>query len=110
VQHAGVLHLVEQRVDVGHLDPAAGGAGEERLGAGAHRTAGTGAGPPRHVAGLPEVQDGVVPAQDGEAAVLVQDLEAQLLGVEGDSRHDVADRKRGNGAAEGHAATVVSGP
>ena len=97
----------EQRVDVGDLDPAAGRAGEERLGAGPDRPLQRVALPPFLVGGLPQVHDGVVPAQHGEAAVVVQHLEAEPVAVEGDGRGGVAHREGRDRAAERHGWPLV---
>ncbi len=92
----------EQRVDVGDLDPAARCAGEERLGTGPDRPLQRVAVPPFLVRGLPQVHDSVVPAQHGEAAVVVQHLEAEPVAVEGDSSGGVAYGEGRDRAAERH--------
>ena len=102
------LSSLEQRVDPLQADAAAGGPGDERLGAGSDRPIDSVALPPALVGRLPKVQDGLVAAHDGEAVVLVDHIEAEAFAVEGHRRSHVAHRHRGNRAVEtDHALTLT---
>ena len=103
VQDVRGRQLGVQRVDLVDLHPAAGGAGEEVLRAAADRAGGE-VGPlaPAAVVGAPQVDLRVVAAEHAEGRVLVHDLEAHPLAVEGRRRRDVADGQRGHGRREPH--------
>ena len=77
MQHVGLRELLVQLVDAGRLDPAACRARDERLRARADGPVERLALAPALVARLPEVEDGIVARQHREAAVMVENLEAE---------------------------------
>ena len=103
MKHVAPLELVVELVDPVDLDAAAGRSGDERLRARAD-------GPvtevvalaPALVARLPEVQHRIVATEDGEAPVVVQDLEAEPVAVERDRRGRVPHRQRRDRLRQAH--------
>lgn len=101
VQDVRALELRKQAVDVGDLDPAARGPGQERLGARADRPLGeVGAPAPALVRRAPEMHDGVVADHHREVLGLVHRFQAEALAVVRDRRRHVADRKGGDRAVQ----------
>src|SRR5688572_10293672 len=92
--------LGEELVDVGDDDPAARRAGDEGLGARAHGALAEIGTAPALVARLPQVQHRVAACKDGEAAVVVEHVEAEAVVVEGHRGLGIADGKGGNGLAQ----------
>ena len=76
--------------------PAMNDSAPERTGRSATRAA------PALVARLPEVKNGIVPRQDGEASVVVEHLEAEAVVVEGDRGGGVPNGERRDRLAQRH--------
>jgi hypothetical protein len=87
-------HLFVQLVHALNDDPATGRPRDERLRSGAHRLLERLSLAPSLVASFPEVQDGIVAAEHGEAPVVMKHFEPQPIAIEVDRRRRVSHWKR----------------